>query len=40
LFREPKQFVVVDWGHLPPLETRVPLINRFLDETLGPVIFE
>jgi dipeptidyl aminopeptidase/acylaminoacyl peptidase len=40
LLREPKQFVVVDWGHVPPLEARVPLINRFLDETLGTVTFE
>jgi hypothetical protein len=40
LLREPKQFVVIDSGHVPPLEARVPLINRFLDETLGTVTFE
>jgi pimeloyl-ACP methyl ester carboxylesterase len=40
LLREPKQLIVVDWGHLPPLEARVAAINNFLDETLGPVKFE
>ncbi len=38
LLREPKQLVLVPGaGHVPPLEARVPAINRFLDQTLGPV---
>jgi pimeloyl-ACP methyl ester carboxylesterase len=38
LLREPKKLILVEGaGHLPPLEARVPAINRFLDETLGPV---
>jgi formylglycine-generating enzyme required for sulfatase activity/tRNA A-37 threonylcarbamoyl transferase component Bud32 len=38
LLREPKQLVLVPGGgHMPPLEARVPAINRFLDQTLGPV---
>ena len=38
LLREPKQLVLVPAaGHVPPLEARVPAINRFLDQTLGPV---
>jgi len=38
LLREPKQLVLVPGaGHLVPLETRVPAINRFLDQMLGPV---
>ena len=28
---------LVDSGHLPPLELRNPIINSWLDETLGPV---
>jgi len=39
LLREPKQLVLVEGaGHLPPVEARVPAINRFLDRTLGPVV--
>jgi hypothetical protein len=31
--------VLVDGaGHIPPLEARVPAINQFLDQVLGPVI--
>jgi pimeloyl-ACP methyl ester carboxylesterase len=38
LLREPKQLVLVPGGgHNPPLEARVPAINTFLDQTLGPV---
>jgi len=38
LLREPKQLVLVPGaGHIVPLEIRVPAINRFLDQTLGPV---
>ncbi len=39
LLREPKRLEVVDEGHVPSLETRVPIINKWLDETLGPVKF-
>ena len=38
LLREPKQLVLIPGvGHIPPLQDRVPAINRFLDQTLGPV---
>lgn len=38
LLREPKQLVLVPGaGHVPPIEVRVPAINQFLDQTLGPV---
>ena len=38
LLPEPKKLVLVDGaGHVPPLEARVPAINQWLDETLGPV---
>ena len=38
LLQEPKQLVLVPGGgHMPPLEARVPAINRFLDQVLGPV---
>jgi hypothetical protein len=40
LFREPKQLSLVDAGHVPPLEKRVPIINKWLNETLSPVKFE
>ncbi len=40
LLSEPKRLEVVDGGHMPPLEIRVPIINNWLDETLGPVKFE
>jgi formylglycine-generating enzyme required for sulfatase activity/dienelactone hydrolase len=37
LLREPKKFVLVDGaGHVPPAVARVPAINGWLDETLGP----
>jgi eukaryotic-like serine/threonine-protein kinase len=39
LLCEPKKLAMVDGGHLPSLEVRVPIINNFLDETLGPVKF-
>ena len=35
---EPKQLERPNSGHVPSLEIRTPLINEFLDETLGPVI--
>jgi hypothetical protein len=34
---EPKRLELVEAGHLPELEIRTPLINNWLDETLGPV---
>lgn len=37
LLRKPKKFVRVEGGHNPPPEERVPVIKRWLDETLGPV---
>lgn len=37
LLREPKRLAIVDGGHLPPAESRVPVINAWLDETLGRV---
>jgi formylglycine-generating enzyme required for sulfatase activity len=37
LLRGPKRLVVVDYGHVPPLEVSVPIINRWLDETMGTV---
>ncbi len=36
----PKRLELVESGHPPPLEIRNPIINQWLDETLGPVIFE
>jgi dienelactone hydrolase len=37
LLREPKRLALVEGGHLPPAEVRVPVINDWLDETLGRV---
>ena len=37
LLREPKRRLIVDGGHLPRAEARVPVINAWFDETLGPV---
>jgi pimeloyl-ACP methyl ester carboxylesterase len=37
LLPEPKRLELVESGHLPPIEIRSPIINEFLDETLGPV---
>jgi formylglycine-generating enzyme required for sulfatase activity len=37
LLREPKRLTIVDGGHLPRDEERVPAINAWFDETLGPV---
>jgi eukaryotic-like serine/threonine-protein kinase len=36
LLSEPKTLAIVDGGHLPPAESRVPVINAWLDKTLGP----
>jgi serine/threonine protein kinase/formylglycine-generating enzyme required for sulfatase activity len=37
LLREPKRLVVFDSGHIPPPELFIPIMNKWLDETLGPV---
>jgi formylglycine-generating enzyme required for sulfatase activity/dienelactone hydrolase len=37
VLREPKRLTIVDGGHLPRAEERVPAINAWFDETLGPV---
>jgi hypothetical protein len=38
LLREPKELVLIPGvGHVPPIEARVPAVNRFLDRVLGPV---
>ena len=38
LMTEPKELVLVEGaGHLPPVEARIPAINRFLNRVLGPV---
>ncbi|TVL96589.1 MAG: hypothetical protein CV087_23600 [Candidatus Brocadia sp. WS118] len=39
LLPEPKKLALVDGGHVPPIEERVPIINEWLDKTLGPVKF-
>ncbi len=37
LLREPKELVLFDQGHIPSLEISVPIINQWLDRTLGVV---
>ena len=37
LMREPKKRVALVGGHMSPPELTVPVVNAFLDETLGPV---
>jgi serine/threonine protein kinase/formylglycine-generating enzyme required for sulfatase activity/predicted esterase len=37
LLRDPKKLVLFDGSHSPPIEIAVPLINDWLDETLGQV---
>ena len=37
LLREPKRLVLYDGGHIPPFEFFVPVLNSWLDETMGPV---
>jgi pimeloyl-ACP methyl ester carboxylesterase len=39
LLPQPKRLELLNSGHAPPLDQRVPVINRWLDETLGPVEF-
>jgi hypothetical protein len=36
LFREPKRLSIYEGGHIPSMETSVPIMNAWLDETLGP----
>lgn len=33
----PKQMVLFDGGHVPPIEVQVPVSTKFLDESLGPI---
>lgn len=40
LLREPKKLVTYDGSHTPPIEIAVPVVNGFLDETLGRVRHE
>jgi eukaryotic-like serine/threonine-protein kinase len=37
LLREPKHLEIYEGGHRPPIEVLVPMMNRWLDEKLGPV---
>ena len=37
LLPEPKRLVLFDGGHFAPLEIAIPLVNGWLEETLGPV---
>ena len=37
LLSEPKRQVVYEGGHLPPIEISVPVVNQWLDETMGKV---
>jgi len=37
LLREPKRLELCDCGHIPPAEISAPVINSWLDETLGRV---
>ena len=37
LLRQPKRLEVYVGGHMPPFEVAVPIVNRWLDRTLGPV---
>lgn len=37
LLSEPKRLEVFNGGHVPPFEVSVPIVNAWLDKTLGPV---
>jgi hypothetical protein len=39
LLPDPKRVEAVNSSHVPPLKFRVTLINKWLDESLGPVKF-
>lgn len=40
LLKNVKGVELVNSGHIPPIEVRVPIINKWLDESLGPVKFK
>ncbi|MFN3872670.1 MAG: protein kinase domain-containing protein [Ignavibacterium sp.] len=40
LLPEPKKLEALNTTHVPPLAMRVPLINKWLDESLGPAKFK
>lgn len=40
LLPEPKKLAALNTAHVPPLAMRVPLINKWLDESLGPVNYK
>lgn len=40
LLPDPKELVLLDCGHLPPVELRTPVINAWLDKMFGPVQFK
>jgi len=40
LLQEPKEYVLLEGGHMPSVELRTPVINKWLDKTLGPVNFK
>ena len=40
LLKNIKGTELVNSGHIPPIEIRVPLINKWLDESLGPVKYK
>jgi hypothetical protein len=40
LLKDVKALELVNSGHIPPIEIGVPLINKWLDESLGPVKFK
>jgi serine/threonine protein kinase/formylglycine-generating enzyme required for sulfatase activity len=39
LLRQPKEIETVNSGHIPPIDIRVPLTNKWLDKIFGPVKF-
>jgi hypothetical protein len=40
LLSEPKQLSLTESGHVPTLEKRIIILNKWLDKTLGPVAFK
>jgi len=40
LLSEPKQLSLTESGHVPAVEKRIIIINKWLDKTLGPVSFK
>lgn len=40
LLPEPKKIAALNTAHVPPLAMRVPLINKWLDESLGPINYK